>query len=98
MGVEALTPPETGLAEHGWRGETPLWLYIQLEAGARGDGSRLGPVGGRIVAEVLLALLDADPESYRALEPSWTPTLPAAGERFGLLDLLNARDGRAGAR
>jgi heme peroxidase len=90
MGVDPLTAPETGLAEHGWHDETPLWLYIQLEADARGDGSRLGPVGGRIVAEVLLALLEADPESYRALDPSWTPTLPATGERFGLLDLLSA--------
>jgi hypothetical protein len=45
-------------------------------------------VGGRLVAEVLLGLLDADPESYRALAPEWEPTLPAAGERFGVLDLL----------
>ena len=45
-------------------------------------------VGGRLVAEVLLGLLDADPESYRVLEPEWEPTLPAAGERFGVLDLL----------
>ena len=40
------------------------------------------------MAEVLLGLLDADPESYRALEPGWQPTLPAAGERFTVLDLL----------
>jgi hypothetical protein len=45
-------------------------------------------VGGRLVAEVLLGLLDADPESDRALAPQWEPTLPAAGERFGVLDLL----------
>jgi Animal haem peroxidase len=89
MGVEPLDASETGLVDHGWHDETPLWLYVQLEADARGDGSRLGPVGGRIVAEVLLGLLDADPESYRVLEPGWTPTLPAAGERYALLDLLS---------
>ena len=58
------------------------------EADVRGGGERLGEVGGRLVAEVLLGLLDADPESYRVLDPGWEPTLPAAGERFGVLDLL----------
>jgi hypothetical protein len=42
------------------------------------------------VAEVLLGLVDADPESYRALDPEWRPTLPAAGDGFELLDLLVA--------
>jgi Animal haem peroxidase len=97
MGAEPLGE-ETGLADHGWTDETPLWLYVQLEAAARGDGTRLGPVGGRIVSEVLLGLLDADPESYRALDPGWSPTLPCAGERFGLLDLLTTAGDRAAAR
>ena len=56
-----------------------------------GGGERLGEVGGRIVAEVLLGLLDADPESYRAQAPDWEPTLPAAGARFCVLDLLARR-------
>jgi len=49
--------------------ETPLWLYILMEAAefgigfdpdgkGSGGGDRLGPVGGRIVAEVLMGLLD----------------------------------------
>ena len=59
----------------------------------RSGGERLGEVGGRLVAEVLLGLLDADPESYRELDPSWQPTLPARDERFTLLDLLLAPDG-----
>jgi hypothetical protein len=59
-----------------------------LEAAVRGGGERLGPVGGRIVAEVLTGLIDADPDSYRVVEPDWIPTLPARGERFGLADLL----------
>src|SRR5205085_4589245 len=43
---------------------TPLWLYLLCEAAAPpGSGSRLGPVGGRIVAEVLVRLLAADPDS-----------------------------------
>jgi hypothetical protein len=32
--------------------EDLLWFYILKEAEARGAGNQLGPVGGRIVAEV----------------------------------------------
>jgi hypothetical protein len=45
-------------------------------------------VGGRIVAEVLIGIIDADPESFRSRQPGWTPSLPAHGERFGLVDML----------
>ena len=89
---------EAGLEPFGWEGETPLWLYVLREADVRGGGERLGEVGGRLVAGVLLGLLDADPESYLALDPDWEPTLPAASERFGVLDLLVGLDVSAGGR
>jgi hypothetical protein len=55
----------------------------------RTGGEHLGPVGGRIVAEVLLGLLDADPGSYRQMEPAWHPELPSARpRRFTMSDLL----------
>jgi hypothetical protein len=76
------------LAEGTWPGGTPLWFYILKESQYLGDGDRLGPVGGRIVAEVLIGLLRADPASYLSLEPDWQPGLPAAGATFGLTDLL----------
>ena len=44
-----------------------------------GGGERLGEVGGRLVAEVLLGLLDADPESYRVLEPELGADAPRGG-------------------
>jgi len=88
IGAEPLTRSEAGLEAFGWHAETPLWLYVLREADVRGGGERLGEVGGRLVAEVLVGLLDADPESYRVLAPDWEPTLPAAGDRFGALDLL----------
>ena len=88
MGETPLTPAETTLGSVGWSDETPLWLYVLNEAEHRGDGERLGPVGGRIVAEVLIGIIDADPESYRSRQPGWTPPLPAHGERFGLADML----------
>jgi hypothetical protein len=88
MGEAPLGPDENPLTASGWTGGTPLWLYFMFESAARADGERLGPAGGRIVAEVLTGLIDADPDSYRAVEPDWTPTLPARGKRFGLADLL----------
>jgi len=83
-----LTADEVGLSESGWTAETPLWLYVLREAAVRHDGDRLGEVGATIVAEVLIGIIEADPESYLALEAEWTPTLPARCERFRLVDLL----------
>jgi len=45
IGAEPLTDDELDLRRHGWRGETPLWLYILRESSARHDGDRLGEVG-----------------------------------------------------
>ena len=93
LGVEPLSAAECGLAEQDWDGETPLWFYILREAGVRHDGDRLGEVGGRIVGEVLVAIVDGDPESFRAAAPDWRPTLPSAEpERYRLIDLLRAPD------
>jgi hypothetical protein len=90
IGAEVLSEDEVGLSSSGWKAQTPLWLYILREAAVRHDGDRLGEVGGRIVAEVLLGVIAHDPESYLAREPGWQPTLPAAGETFKLRDLLVA--------
>jgi hypothetical protein len=94
VGAEPLSAEQVGLSEHGWRAQTPLWLYVLKEAAALHDGDRLGPVGGRIVGEVLVGIVDADPESFRAVEPDWTPTLPSHGHGgFGLADILAPVEG-----
>ena len=80
------------LTVDSWPDGTPLWFYILKESEHLGGGDRLGPVGGRIVAEVLIGLLRADPASYLSLEPDWEPTLPAAGPAFDLTDLLIPAD------
>jgi Animal haem peroxidase len=89
LGVRVLTDDEVGLREQGWQIETPLWLYVLREADVICDGDRLGPVGGRIVGEVILGLIDADPESMRSVDRLWRPTLPSRrpGE-FQLVDAL----------
>jgi hypothetical protein len=71
-------------------GHAPLWYYVLKEAEIHGSGERLGPVGGRIVAEVLIGLLDGDPLSYLSVDPTWVPTLKSAKEGdFTLSDLIN---------
>lgn len=73
IGVTALAPEQVGIAATGWRAETPLWFYVLREADAFTGGRRLGPVGGRIVAEVLVGLIDADPTSFRTAGKKWRP-------------------------
>jgi Animal haem peroxidase len=74
----------------GWGGEAPLWFYILKEAEIVGRGRELGPVGGRIVAEVLVGLLQKDLNSYLYLNAAWKPAPPIAPERgkFTMADLL----------
>jgi Animal haem peroxidase len=74
------------------RRSPPLWYYILCEAQSEGGdkGKHLGPVGRRIVRDVLLALLDADPTSYVNQEPTWKPTLlpRACDGDFTMPDLI----------
>jgi hypothetical protein len=89
LGITPLNAADTGLAEYGWPGETPLWYYILKEAEVTADGDRLGPVGGRIVGEVLVGLMDHDAGSFRVAAPTWKPELPSAEPgNFTLADLL----------
>jgi hypothetical protein len=67
---------------------TPLWYYILAEAAVLEDGQRLGPVGGTIVAEVLVGLIRRSENSILRM-PDWEPTLPSAQPgTFTLTDLL----------
>ena len=89
MGVPALSREETGLDPAAFPDGTPLWLYILKEAEHRAGGERLGPVGGRIVGEVLVGLIHADPAAQPVVQPGWQPTLPAAEPgTFTMADLI----------
>ncbi len=56
----------------GFAGKTPLWVYVLAESAAQNvansgpDAGRLGPVGGRLVAETIVGLLASDPNSIVA--------------------------------
>jgi hypothetical protein len=68
---------------------TPLWFYILCEAEKEGsEGAHLGPVGGRMVAEVLVGLLEGDPTSYLRARPDWKPTELGTGGSFAMADLI----------
>jgi hypothetical protein len=70
--------------------QTPLWYYILKEAEIMGAGQILGPVGGRIVGEVIIGLLMADRDSFLNASPRWVPMLRSnsgAGS-FHMVDFL----------
>jgi Animal haem peroxidase len=71
---------------------TPLWYYILKEAEILCDGKKLGPVGGRIVAEVFIGLLLGDKLSYLNVVPRWEPKAGAFGTQkdgeFTMVELL----------
>lgn len=93
--------PISEIADGVFADRTPLWTYVLAEAwqtslAEAGTASastapiRLGPVGGHLVAETILALLYDDPNSYLnapgGFEPD--PRLRYEG-RFGLAELIN---------
>jgi hypothetical protein len=92
----------------GFAGRAPLWAYILSEAqvtslGRAGNGAspdsipiKLGPVGGRIVADVFAALLRGDPTSYLKQGGPFTPIADFThdGSTFGLAELINVALGR----
>ena len=67
---------------------TPLWYYVLKEAEVVEDGLHLGPVGGRIVAEVFIGLLKGDPEGFLSKQPEFTPWLGSVPGAFNIIDLL----------
>jgi hypothetical protein len=72
--------------------EMPLWYYVLAEAREFTNGEHLGPVGSRIVAEVLVGLIASDTSSFLTIQPDWTPTLPAphaGSDDFTTADLLD---------
>ena len=90
MGLTPLTKDELAeLKPYGFQQSTPLWYYALKEAQLYGNGGQyLGPVAGRIVAEVVIGLLQSDPNGFLANSPSWQPTLQNPGSGFQMTDFL----------
>jgi hypothetical protein len=82
-------------------GKCPLWTYVLAEAartqtslpipvtgGKQITTPQLGPVGGRILAEVFLGMLFGDKDSFLSADPNWIPTIRNKGTNFALRDLV----------
>ncbi|HEX5895986.1 MAG TPA: heme peroxidase family protein [Thermoleophilaceae bacterium] len=73
----------------------PLWYYLLCETARAVDpqdrprpGTHLGPVGGRIVAEVLVGLLAGDRNSYLHSDPPWQPRELGTDGSFTMADFI----------
>jgi hypothetical protein len=90
MGIRPMLVPELEKYGHSLHRSTPLWYYALKEAQVAASGLHLGPVAGRIVAEVLIGLIQSDPSSYHTVHPSWRPAVPVsnAGAGFRMVDFL----------
>ena len=64
---------------------TPLWFYVLREAEL--NDSRLGAVGGRIVAEVFHRAMEGSRTSI-VRDPAWRPSLGPDRDTFRMTDLL----------
>ena len=80
--------------DKSFKDKAPLWFYVLSEAQQVFKNNdtpiRLGPVGGRIIAEVFFGLLDGDSSSYLNQHSHFQPEkdfLNAAG-KFGIAELL----------
>lgn len=78
---------KTVLRNSGFSSRTPLWFYILAEAAHYNSGEKLGPVGGLIVASVLVGLIRRSQDSILRYE-NWLPTLGEIKGRFDLSDLF----------
>ena len=92
MGRAPISNGELGLDAGPFGSEAPLWYYVLKEAEIAAGGQHLGPVGGRIVAEVFAGLAKGDPHSFLSEAPDWRPgdtsLIEPMGARFELRDVL----------
>ncbi|AKJ27398.1 peroxidase family protein [Caldimonas brevitalea] len=86
LGLTPLTNAQIGLTDARFNGEAPLWFYLLAEAQVTQNGARLGPVGGAIVADVLVGLLKKDKTGV--LHPSNKNFKPITGTGFRMGDFL----------
>ncbi len=82
-GPDGLVAKQLGLHK-----KTPLWYYILKEAQVRSAGERLGPYGGRIIAEVFTGIVQGDKDSFMS-QANWQPSLGPVAGRFTMADMLN---------
>jgi hypothetical protein len=91
MGVTPLSASDLSeLKQYKFDTSTPLWYYCLKEAQVVEQSLHLAGVGGRIVGEVIVGLINSDPASYVNVRPNWKPMLPSGkvGTSFKMTDFL----------
>jgi hypothetical protein len=91
MGIPVLANNKLGLSQTAYpsfNGEAPLWFYMLAESELKENGTRLGDVGGRIIAEVFIDQLSIDPASYLNARRRFTPSVEHEGA-FTMGDFLS---------
>lgn len=81
----------------GFESSTPPWYYILKESelnqvtlpdGTKVGGTRIGPLGGFIVADVIVGMIQGDRFSFLNANPNWRPELANDKGEFLMADLL----------
>ncbi|MEH0157365.1 peroxidase family protein [Limibacter armeniacum] len=67
---------------------TPLWYYILKEAEKQHSGKHLGDVGGTIVGETIIGLLQADPNSIMNDNSESPFNIPTDEEKLSIKDII----------
>ncbi len=92
------TPSNPTLASlsDGFKKNAPLWYYILAEAQQQFVNNdtpiHMGPVGGRIVAEVFAGMMLFDKHSFLNADPAFQPIkeFRGAGGQFGIAELFSS--------
>lgn len=93
--VNLLTDSEIidGKAPIEIKNNTPLWYYILKEAEVRSDGKHLSDVGGIIVGETIIGLLEADMTSFINRSSEWLFKLGnSSNDMVSIIDIFNFID------
>jgi len=94
MQVTPLSNSDLGLPNIvGAEDQVPLWFYILKEGELQTQSTHLGEVGGRIVGEVLLGIIEATQQTLEYFDnqndqQNWTPDFASADGTFTLKDLV----------
>jgi len=93
--IEPLTESEIidGKAPEEIKNNTPLWYYVLKEAEVRNEGKHLADVGGIIVGETIIGLLEVDNNSFINRTSDWPFKLGnTSNDIVSIIDVLEFID------
>ena len=87
--------PSIATLHPAFKNNAPLWFYILAEAQQAFKNNdtpiHMGPVGGRIVGEVFVGIMQGDKHSFISQDPLWEPLeIFKKNGKFGIAELISA--------